>query len=87
MGMPAACKPCGAMGEACCAGGTACQSGLACTFTGGGGGGMCQPCGGMGQACCAMRMCSTGLNCRFTAMGLRCEMGGGNPPPDASAGN
>ena len=53
----------------------------------------CQPCGGMGEACCAggnMAMrCSAGLTCRFVGgMGQRCGMGGGgNPTPDASAGN
>jgi hypothetical protein len=81
------------MGETCCATGMACQSGLACQFAGMGMGQRCEACGGMNQACCpggnmAMR-CQTGLTCRFVGgMGQRCGMGGGgNPTPDASAGN
>jgi hypothetical protein len=78
------------MGEACCAGATACQMGLACMFANGGS--TCETCGGMGQACCpggnATQRCQMGLTCRFAGggMGQRCEAATGNPP-DASAGN
>jgi hypothetical protein len=41
------------MGQACCAGATACTgTGLVCNAAAGGGGGTCGACGAVGEACC-----------------------------------
>jgi hypothetical protein len=82
------------MGQTCCSGGgEACQTGLACSTSGGfNAPSMCQPCGGMDQACCgtgpvAMRTCTGGLMCRTSSRnnGTRCVTmgsgGDGGPGP------
>jgi len=74
------CQPCGASGQACCAGNT-CNTGLGCDDAPDmGGGRTCVACGGLDQPCCGSNMpatgtCSTNLECmNVQGMGATCVM-------------